>query len=257
MSQISVIIPAYNEAECLPEVLKVLKGLEFSDFKIGEIVVVDNASTDDTAELARVGGATLVVEPNRGYGSACLGGIDYLRAVIPKEEQEKAIVVFLDADLSDYPEEMDKLVTPILKNEADFVISSRLKNKDSCKHVPIVSRMGNKFAMWIVNKFFGFQYTDMGPFRAISFSALEKLQMADPTWGWTLEMQIKAIEQQLRIKEVAVCYRARFSGKSKISQSPIGATKAAVKILTVLAIVTFDQIKHARNRRIIAAELRK
>ncbi len=143
--------------------------------------------------------------------------------------------MFIDADYSDYPEEMGKILAPIINGTAEFVIGSRLSDPISAKAVPIVARCGNTFATYVIKQLYGMEFSDMGPFRAISWNALQQLQMQDRTWGWTLEMQIKAARMKLPSAEVSVRYRSRHSGKSKISQSFIGALRAGTKILFVLA----------------------
>ena len=215
--KISVIIPALNEEESIASVLR-----DIPRNIATEVLIVDNGSTDRTAEVASSLGVRVVSEPRRGYGVACLKGISEL--------QNPDIVVFLDADFSDFPEEMNLLVQPIIANEADLVIGSRtLGNHEQDAHPPH-ARFGNWLAGTLIRWFFNFQYTDLGPFRAIRYSSLQTLQMKDRTWGWTVEMQIKAIRKKLRIREVPVSYRKRI-GKSKISGTIIGSIKAGSKII--------------------------
>ena len=229
--RLHIIIPAYNEQECLPKVLDALSALPEP---LSNVIVVDNASTDQTACLARERGALVLSEPQRGYGAACQRAISYLSEQFMGGGQIEDIIVFLDADYSDYPEDLSDIIAPILSKKADFVVGSRLQNKAASRAVPIVARLGNKFAMWVLGKRYQVAFTDMGPFRAITWPALCYLGMKDRTWGWTLEMQLKAAQLGLRCKEVPVRYRLRGAGKSKISQSLTGALRAAAKILLVL-----------------------
>lgn len=228
---IHVIIPAFNEEEGIVPVLTELRELEIS---IENIIVVDNSSTDKTAERARALGAIVLHEPQRGYGAACLRGIHYLQEHISAESRSDSIVVFLDADYSDYPDDVYEILAPIESGKYDFVIGSRLQIPESRNAVPPIARFGNTFASVVMRFLYGVQYTDMGPFRAITWPALLHLRMRDRTWGWTLEMQMKAAQSKVRTTEVAVRYRERVFGKSKISQSFIGASRAAAKILWVM-----------------------
>ena len=227
--RIFLVIPAYNEEECLPLVLQAIDDL---DIPLEEVVLVDNASTDTTPQIAREYGATVVSELQRGYGAACLRGLEYIRA--NKTPEPNDIVVFLDADYSDYPEDINRLLDKLYSQEAEFVVGSRLSDTTSRGAVPPVARFGNTFAMTILYLMYRKRYTDMGPFRAIRWSALESLEMCDRTWGWTLEMQLKAAKLGVASTEVPVRYRSRYSGKSKISQSIPGALRAGTKILWVL-----------------------
>jgi glycosyltransferase involved in cell wall biosynthesis len=215
--KVSVIIPALNEEKSIASVLR-----DIPRNIATEVIVVDNGSTDRTAEVASSLGARVVSESRRGYGHACLKGISEL--------QSPDIVVFLDADFSDFPQEMNLLVQPIIANKADLVIGSRtLGNHEKNAH-PAHARFGNWLASTLIRLFFNFQYTDLGPFRAIRYESLQALQMKDRTFGWTVEMQIKAIRKILRICEVPVSYRKRI-GKSKVSGTIIGSVKAGSKII--------------------------
>jgi len=231
-ARVHVIIPAFNEAESIPLVLRALREQSQA---LERIIVVDNASADSTAILARQEGALVVEELQRGYGAACLRGLGELRKRLIPNPRCLDIVVFIDADFSDFPEELPDLIAPIVNSEAEFVVGSRLLLPNSARAVPIVARLGNSFATFVIDKLYGMRFSDMGPFRAISWSALEELGMEDRTWGWTLEMQIKAARYKTASKEIPVRYRARHSGKSKISQSLVGAVRAGSKILWVLA----------------------
>lgn len=213
--KISVIIPAYNEEKALPLVLKDLPELY-------EIIVVDNNSTDATAQVAQAHGAKVVSEKHRGYGSACLKGISSLAS--------PDIVVFLDGDYSDYPEEIEKLVRPISDNEMDFVLGTRMVLPESRQALLPQSRYGNQFAVFLMRLLFGHRFTDLGPFRAIRHTSLKRLGMQDRDFGWTVEMQIKAVKQGLRIQEIPVRYRKRI-GVSKITGTVEGTIKAGTKII--------------------------
>ena len=216
LSDVVVVIPALNEEASLPLVLKELPSVQ-------AVLVVDNGSTDQTAELARLGGAEVVSEPRRGYGSACLAGIR--RA----SELGCEILVILDADHSDHPEDIHLLVEPILRGEADMVLGDRTRLAEPGSLLPH-QKFGNRLATALIERFTGFRYRDMGPFRAIRLTALESLQMADLNYGWNVEMQMKAVYAGLRIQEVAVGYRQRI-GVSKISSTVRGSVKAGAKIL--------------------------
>lgn len=218
--RIAVIIPVLNEEATLPSVLAdIPRGL------VEEVVVVDNGSTDRTAVVARRSGATVLSEPCRGYGAACLAGIAYLSAKAPD------IVVFLDGDYSDHPEEMAALVQPIVAGDCDLVIGSRTKGlADSGALLP-QARFGNALATRLIRFLYGFSYSDLGPFRAIRFSALLELGMVDRNYGWTVEMQIKAVRKGLRIVETPVRYRKRAGGASKVTGTLKGTVLAGYKIL--------------------------
>ena len=215
--KISVIIPAYNEEESLPHVLN-----DLPQDRLHQIIVVDNRSTDRTAEVARENGAAVVHEKRQGYGRACLAGMAML--------ENPDIVVFLDGDYSDYPEEIDLLVEPILKGESDFIVGSRMILKESRGALLPQARYGNMLAVFLIRLFFGHRYTDLGPFRAIRYESLRAIGMRDKNFGWTVEMQIKAIKNELRIREIPVRYRMRI-GVSKITGTVSGTFKAGTKII--------------------------
>ena len=217
VSRISIIIPAYNEESSIGLVLDALP-----QEKLHEIIVVDNGSTDATARVAEEHGARVVIEPRKGYGSACLKGIDEL--VAPD------IVVFIDGDFSDFPEEIVLLISPIETGEKDFVLGSRMiLPKSQLALLPQV-RYGNRLAVFLIKLFFKHEFTDLGPFRAIRYSSLMSIGMKDMDFGWTVEMQIKAVRNGLRIQEVPVNYRKRI-GISKISGTVLGTFRAGTKII--------------------------
>src|SRR5262245_51748320 len=204
--RIAVLIPALNEEASLSYVLN-----DLPQGVVEEVVVIDNGSSDRTSEVARAGGATVLSEPRRGYGWACLAGIEYLKTKNPD------IVVFLDADYSDHPDELPAVVEPIIAEGYDFVIGSRTKGEADPGALLFQARFGNALATCLIRLLYGFSYSDLGPFRAIHFSTLLELGMTDRTYGWNVEMQIKAVQQKLRITEVPVRYRKRAGGESKVS----------------------------------------
>jgi glycosyltransferase involved in cell wall biosynthesis len=217
---IDVVIPAFNEETSLPLVLT-----DIPQPPVRRIVVVDNNSTDKTAAVAAAGRATVVSEKRPGYGSACLRGLDHLRHHDPP-----SIVVFLDADYSDHPDELPRVVAPILDGHADLVIGSRALGEHEPGALLPQARAGNLVACLLIRLLYGHRSTDLGPFRAVRWQALERLEMSDPDFGWTAEMQVKALRQGLRVVEVPVSYRRRI-GMSKIN----GTLMAGYKILwTVL-----------------------
>ena len=220
--RVLVIIPAFNEARSIGQVI--------GDLPAGwvdEVVVVNNASTDETEDNARAAGATVLHEAMRGYGNACLCGIAYARTRNPD------VLVFLDGDYSDHPEELTRLVAPILDGEADFVVGSRMLGQRERGAMLPQAVAGNRLACTLMRFFWGVRWTDLGPFRAIRFGALDKLGMQDRTFGWTIEMQIKAVEAGLRCAEVPVSYRRRV-GVSKITGTVSGTLRASYKILSTI-----------------------
>lgn len=217
--RILVIIPAFNEARAISKVIgDIPHGL------VDEVVVVNNASTDETGQRAREAGATVVREERRGYGRACLKGLSYARCRAPD------IVVFLDGDYSDHPDEMTALVAPIVCGDADFVVGSRMKGKRERGAMLPQAVVGNHLACFLMRLFWNARYTDLGPFRAIRYSQLLRLDMQDRTFGWTIEMQIKAALLDLRTVEIPVSYRRRV-GVSKITGTVAGTIRASVKIM--------------------------
>jgi glycosyltransferase involved in cell wall biosynthesis len=221
---VDVVIPALNEEASLPRVLA-----ELPRPPVRRIVVADNGSTDGTARVAREGGAVVVPAPRRGYGSACLAGLDHLRRNGPPD-----LVVFVDADYSDHPDELPRLIAPLLTGAADVVIGSRVLGERERGALLPQARAGNLVACWLIRLLYRHRYTDLGPFRAIRWDALERLGMSDPNFGWTAEMQVKALRHGLRVTEVPVSYRRRV-GVSKITGTVTGTLRAGYKILwTVL-----------------------
>ncbi len=216
--KISVIIPALNEEESIGEVLNDIPG-EI----VEEVIVVDNGSSDNTVTVAKDLGASVVQEPLKGYGAACLRGISMLK-------QDTDIVVFLDADYSDYPQDLHTVVKPIIDDNAEMVIGSRMSGIREKGALLPQAIFGNKLATFLIRIFWGFKYTDLGPFRAIKYKDLLALNMIDKNFGWTVEMQIKALKKGLRIVEVPVRYRKRI-GKSKITGTFSGTVRAGVKII--------------------------
>jgi glycosyltransferase involved in cell wall biosynthesis len=221
--KIMVIIPAFNEADSIGSVIgDIPKNLA------REIVVVNNASSDETEKNARKAGATVLREDARGYGYACLKGMEYAKSKPSRERPE--IIVFLDGDYSDYPEEMDKLVKPIIEEHFDMVIGSRaLGNRQKGSMLP-QAVFGNVLATTLLRWLYGASFTDLGPFRAIKFDKLLDLDMQDKTFGWTVEMQVKAAKKGLKCCEVPVSYRKRI-GVSKITGTLSGTIKAGYRII--------------------------
>jgi len=216
-ARVSVVIPALNEADSLPLVLDALPRRH-----LHEVVVVDNGSTDATALVAVQRGARVVVEPVRGYGQACLAGIAVLDA--------PDVVAFVDADFSDRPEELPRVLAPILENRADLVIGSRMLGEREPGALLPQALWGNRLATFLIRLFWGVRFTDLGPFRAVRADALERLGLRDRDFGWTVEMQIRAAQLGLRCEEVPVSYRKRV-GRSKITGTVGGTLRASHKIL--------------------------
>ena len=223
-----IIIPAFNEARSIGRVLGDLPADQVS-----EVVVVNNASTDETEANARAAGATVLREERKGYGYACLRGLAYVYEQAAQGRVPE-IVVFLDGDYSDHPDELPALLTPIQQGTADLVIGSRMLGRRHGRVEPGAmlpqALAGNRVACALIRLFWGVRFTDLGPFRAIRYSALLALGMEDRTWGWTVEMQIKAARAGLRCTEVPVSYRRRI-GVSKITGTVSGTLKASWKIL--------------------------
>ncbi len=216
-----VIIPVLNEEKSIGFVLKAIPAF------VAEVIVVDNGSTDGTADVARSYGATVVSEPRRGYGSACLRGMAALAA-------DTGVVIFLDGDYSDYPEEMQGLLGPIREGSADLVIGSRVLGRREKGALLPVALFGNWLTTRLVRWGWGVAYTDLGPFRAVRYQSLRAMDMRDRDFGWTIEMQVKAAGLGMRVIEVPVSYRKRI-GTSKISGTVLGSWRAGRKILYIVA----------------------
>jgi glycosyltransferase involved in cell wall biosynthesis len=235
--RVAVVIPARDEEEALPLVLA-----ELPREQVDHIVVVDNGSRDRTAELARSLGAIVVREPVRGYGQACLAGLACLWGTHPDPAsrlepplRDEDIVVFLDADHSDFPEDLPRILEPLLSDRADLVIGSRVLGGARMDAMLPQAWLGNRFACFLMRLLFGARATDLGPFRAIRSGALRRLGMRDRGFGWTIEMQLKAHAQRLRVVEVGVRYRPRI-GRSKITGTLSGTLGAGTKILGWIAL---------------------
>ncbi len=222
MPRIAVIIPALNEAPSLDKLLPMLRAMH-----LAQCIVADNGSTDGTAQLARRHGCTVVCEPRRGYGAACAAGIAALH-------DDCDIVVFLDADLADDPSHMPRLVEPIAAGRADLVIGTRDAALCEPGSMTAVQRFGNRLATRLIRLGWGYRYRDLGPFRAIRRSCLDAMGMRDRAFGWTVEMQVRALQMCLRIEQISVPYRRR-TGVSKISGTLRGVVLAGYYILTTIA----------------------
>lgn len=217
---IKVIIPAFNEESSIAHVINDIPN------NVDEVIVVNNNSIDNTFENAKNAGATILTEINPGYGYACLKGIDY----IAMQTQQPDIVVFLDGDYSDYPEQLTKIVAPIINKNIDFVVGARDKQLRDAHSMTPQQVFGNWLATFLMKLFFRSKFTDLGPFRAIKYSKLLALDMQDKTYGWTVEMQLKALKQKMSYVEVPVKYRNRI-GVSKVSGTVKGSIMAGIKIL--------------------------
>jgi glycosyltransferase involved in cell wall biosynthesis len=222
---VAVVIPALDEEQALAQVLAAIPRAA-----VRQVVVVDNGSTDRTAEVARAAGATVIHEPRRGYGAACLAGLAHLAAHPP------GIVAFIDADASDDPSELPAVLAPILDGRADLVVGSRVLGEREPGSLTPVQVAGNRLATFLLRVLFGARYTDLGPFRAIRWAALERLRLRDRDYGWTVEMQARGARAGLVAVEVPVRYRRRV-GRSKISGTLRGAVGAGWKILVTIGKV--------------------
>ena len=219
MTRISVVIPACNEEEAIAKVIAEIPST------VHEVVVVNNNSTDATVAVAKAAGATVLSENRKGYGHACLKGLDYLR-----KNNTPDIVVFLDGDYSDYPEELTQLIEPIASNKVDFVVGARVKEKREQGSLTPQQVFGNGLACFLMRLLFNSRFTDLGPFRAIRWTTLEKLNMGDKTYGWTVEMQLKVLRQKIPYLEIPVSYKKRI-GVSKVSGTVKGTIFAGMKII--------------------------
>ena len=221
MKNVDVIIPVYNEEGSI--------GLVIGDIPkeiVNEVVVVNNLSTDKSVEVAKQAGATVVDQDKRGYGNACLKGIEYVDAKAVKPY----ILVFLDGDYSDHPEELPALLKPIIEDDYDLVIGSRTTGSQEKGAMLPQAVFGNFLATFLIRLFYGFTFTDLGPFRVIKYESLKSLEMQDTTFGWTVEMQVKALKNGLKCTEIPVSYRKRI-GVSKITGTLTGTVKAGYKII--------------------------
>ncbi|MFC2109410.1 glycosyltransferase family 2 protein [Bacteroidota bacterium] len=221
MTSIKVIIPAFNEAAAIANVIQDIPAW------VTEIIVVNNNSTDDTLKNAKEAGATVLDEPRKGYGYACLKGMEYIR----QQKEIPEIIVFLDGDYSDYPEELTKLIAPILEDNIDLVIGTRTAAYREKGAMTPQQVFGNWLATFLMKVFFKATFTDLGPFRAIKYDKLLALNMEDKTYGWTVEMQLKALKQKMSYVEIPVQYRNRI-GVSKVSGTVKGTFMAGYKILS-------------------------
>ena len=217
---IKVIIPAYNEQDSIAKVINDIPKI------VDEVIVISNNSTDNTEINAENAGATVLIEKRKGYGYACLKGMDY----IAKQKTKPEIVVFLDGDYSDYPEQLTEIIDPIINNNIDLVIGSRVKELREDGAMTPQQIFGNWLATFLMKLFFRARFTDLGPFRAIKYNRLLALKMEDKTYGWTVEMQLKALKQKLNYAEVPMKYRNRI-GVSKVSGTIKGSIFAGIKIL--------------------------
>lgn len=230
---INVVIPAMNEEKAIGKVIAEIPNT------VSRIIVANNNSTDRTAEVAREHGAEVVDVPIAGYGRACLAGIELA--------QPCDILVFLDGDASDFPEQLVDLVEPIKNDEVDFVIGSRLAGSAEKGSLTVPQQFGNWLACWLMGLFWGAKFTDLGPFRAIRMTSLKALNMQAPTFGWTVEMQVRAMKHKLRYTEVPVSYRNRI-GTSKISGTIRGVIMAGVYILgTIFFEALFNRVKPTKT----------
>ena len=220
MNNIKVIIPAYNEADSITKVILDIPNI------VDEVIVVNNNSSDNTVVNAKKAGATVLTETQKGYGYACLKGMNY----IANQTQKPDIIVFLDGDYSDYPEELTKIIKPIIEDDIDFVVGARIKSLRETNSMTPQQIFGNWLATFLMKLLFRARFTDLGPFRAIKYNKLLALNMEDKTYGWTVEMQLKALKQKLTYIEVPVNYKKRI-GVSKVSGTIKGTIFAGIKIL--------------------------
>lgn len=227
---IKVIIPAFNEEQSIAKVIQDIPS------SVAEIIVVNNGSTDSTVLVAKEAGATVLDENRKGYGFACLKGIDYIQ----NQSETTDILVFLDGDYSDYPEELTQVVAPIIEDNVDLVIGARtaaLRAKGSMTPQQV---FGNWLATFLMHWIYGANFTDLGPFRAIKMEKLQQMNMQDTTYGWTVEMQIKALKQGMTYVEIPVRYKERI-GVSKVSGTLKGTIMAGYKILFLIFKYSFKK----------------
>lgn len=220
MHIIKVIIPAYNEEKAIANVIREIPN------QVSEIIVVNNNSTDNTVAVAEKAGAVVLSENRKGYGYACLKGLEY----VASQDIKPDIIVFLDGDYSDYPDELTKLIAPIVSNKVDFVIGARVPYLRENGSMTPQQIFGNKLATVLMSLFFGSVFTDLGPFRAIRYDTLVSLNMEDKTYGWTVEMQLKVLRKRISYVEIPVRYKNRI-GVSKVSGTVKGTIMAGIKII--------------------------
>jgi glycosyltransferase involved in cell wall biosynthesis len=225
----AVIIPAFNEEKSIGKVIEEIPGN-----LIDEVIVVNNNSTDDTASVAEKAGATVLYESFQGYGAACLKGIEYCR------DKSFDVIIFMDGDFSDYPEEMELLLNKIIEENYDFVLGSRVMGKREKGALPPQSRIGSIIAGFLMNLFWNYKFTDLGPFRAIKYDKLIELKMNDKWYGWTVEMQIKAAKKKYKTIEIPVSYRKRI-GKSKVTGTVKGTVLAGIIIIGTIFKFAFSK----------------
>lgn len=226
--RITALIPALDEEGAIGTVVRDLLAVEDAEGRVlEEVVVADNGSTDRTAEVARAAGATVVPAPVRGYGTACLSGMAYLRG---REGGPPDVLLFVDGDGSNRASELTDLVAPINEGRADMVIGSRGRFATEGSLTP-PQRFGNELASFLLRRMYGTETTDLGPFRAVRWSSLMQLRMEDPNYGWTVEMQVKAAQQNLRVEEVDVHNEHRIAGRSKVAGTVRGVVGAGYKII--------------------------
>jgi glycosyltransferase involved in cell wall biosynthesis len=237
MAKVSIIIPALNEEAVIARTVRAIPRE-----LVSEIIVVDNGSTDRTAEEARSAGALVVAEPVRGYGRACLRGVKSVA-------RDSEIIVQMDGDLSDDPAELPLLIAPIVEQGYDLVLGSRLlgeREKDSMTSTQV---FGSWLASLMIRSIYGVRYTDMGPFRAIRRGALERLEMREQTYGWSIEMQTKAAARRLRVKEVPVRWRNRAAGQSKVAGTVSGSVRAGARIIWTIMRVAVQEMLSGRGKK--------
>lgn len=228
MNKIVVIIPAFNEENAIGHVINEIPNI------VSEIIVVNNNSNDNTTLVAEKAGATVLSENKKGYGYACLKGLEYLA----QKETKPDIVVFLDGDFSDYPEELTQLVAPIIDDNIDFVVGARVASLRDKHSMTPQQVFGNWLATFLMKLFFKANFTDLGPFRAIQYKKLLALKMEDKTYGWTVEMQLKVLQQKMTYVEIPVRYKNRI-GVSKVSGTVKGTVMAGIKIIGWIFKYTF------------------
>lgn len=230
MKNIKVIIPAYNEEKAIGYVIQDIPS------SVSEVIVISNNSTDDTIQVAKNAGATVLSESRKGYGYACLKGMEYIAQLETKPD----IIVFLDGDYSDYPQELTQIIAPIIKDDIDFVIGARVARFREKQSMTPQQVFGNWLATTLMKSFFNATFTDLGPFRAIKYEKLVALNMEDKTYGWTVEMQLKVLKQKMSYVEIPVHYKNRI-GISKVSGTVKGTIMSGIKIIGWIFKYTFKQ----------------